>query len=238
MIIAAACLLMFTACSEEETMTENPLFTPSSLPLEAPDFDAISIEHYRPAFEEGIKRELAEIDSIASNPDEPTFENTIVAMEKSGRLLDRTESVFYNLTSAHTNDEMQAIQTEMAPKLAAHSDNIYLNSALFERVQTLYENRSGLNLDESSLKLLEDTYRDFVRAGALLSDEEQKRMREINERVSTLTTQFDENLLEMTNNRYVLVENVEELDGLSEDRIAAAREAAAEKGHEGQYLLQ
>jgi len=152
-------------------------------------------------------------------------------------LLDRTESVFYNLTSAHTNDEMQAIQTEMAPKLAAHSDNIYLNGALFERVKTLYENRSELNLDESSLKLLEDTYRDFVRAGALLNDDDQKRMREINERISTLTTQFDENLLKMTNNRYVLVEEAEELDGLSEDRIAAAREAAAEKGHEGQYLL-
>lgn len=238
-IIAAACVLMFTACSEDESMTEteNPLFSPSTLPFEAPNFDAISVEHYRPAFEAGIEQQLAEMDSIATNPEEPTFENTIVAMEKSGRLLERTESVFYNLTSAHTNDQIQEIQTEMAPKLAAHDDNIYLNADLFERVQTLYEQREQLELDEASLKLLEDTYRDFVRAGALLTDEEQRRMREINERTSTLTTQFQDNLLKLTQERAVLVDDVEELDGLSQDRIAAAQEAAEERGHEGQYLL-
>ena len=218
-------------------MTENPLFTPSTLPFEAPNFDEISEEHYRPAFEEGMKRELAQMDSIASNPQPPTFDNTIVAMEKSGRLLERTESVFYNLTSAHTNDQIQEIQSEMAPKLASHSDNIYLNADLFERVQTLYEQRDELELDESSLKLLEDTYRDFVRSGALLTEEEQQRMRQINERTSTLTTQFQDNLLKLTQERAVLVDDVEELDGLSEDRIAAAKEAAEERGHEGQYLL-
>jgi len=228
---------MFTACGEEESMTENPLFTPSTLPFEAPNFDEISEEHYRPAFEEGMKRELAQMDSIASNPQPPTFDNTIVAMEKSGRLLERTESVFYNLTSAHTNDQIQEIQSEMAPKLASHSDNIYLNADLFERVQTLYEQRDELELDESSLKLLEDTYRDFVRSGALLTEEEQQRMRQINERTSTLTTQFQDNLLKLTQERAVLVDDVEELDGLSEDRIAAAKEAAEERGHEGQYLL-
>lgn len=218
-------------------MTENPLFTPSTLPFEAPNFDEISEEHYRPAFEEGMKRELAQMDSIASNPEPPTFDNTIVAMEKSGRLLERTESVFYNLTSAHTNDQIQEIQSEMAPKLASHSDNIYLNADLFERVQTLYEQRDELELDESSLKLLEDTYRDFVRSGALLTEEEQQRMRQINERTSTLTTQFQDNLLKLTQERAVLVDDVEELDGLSQDRIAAAQEAAEERGHEGQYLL-
>lgn len=228
---------MFTACSENGSTTENPFFTPSTLPFEAPDFDAISEEHYRPAFEAGMERHLEEIDSIATNAEEPTFENTIVAMERAGQLLDRVSSVFYNLTSAHTNDELQAIQSEMAPKLASHSDNIYLNSDLFERVQTLYEKRDALELDAASLKLLEDTYRNFVRAGALLNEEEQKRMREINERVSTLTTQFDENLLKITNNRAVLVENVEELDGLSEDRITAAREAAVERGDADGYLL-
>lgn len=233
----AICMAIFAGCSEDEAMTENPFFEPSTLPFEAPDFDAISIEDYRPAFEEGMKRHLAQMDSIATNPEEPTFENTIVAMEKSGQLLQRVSMVFYNLTSAHTNEDLQEIQAEMAPKLAAHSDDIFLNSDLFERVQTLYENRDELNLDDASLKLLEDTYRDFVRAGALLTDEEQQRMREINERVSTLTTQFDENLLKMTNNRVVLVDDVEELDGLSEDRIAAASEAAEAKGHEGQYLL-
>lgn len=237
-LVALASLLMFAACSEQESMNEeNPFFHPSSLPFEAPNFDEISIDDYRPAFEEGMRLELAEMDSIASNPEEPTFENTIVAMEKSGQVLNRVSNVFYNLTSADTNDQLQEIQAEMAPKLAAHSDNIYLNGDLFERVQTLYEKRDELDLDEASLKLLEDTYRDFVRAGALLTDQEQQRMREINERLSTLTTKFDENLLKMTNNRVVLVDNVEELDGLSDDRIAAAKEAAEERGHEGQYLL-
>lgn len=236
-VTVVICFFMITACSEEKSMTENPLFTPSTLPFEAPNFDDISVEHYRPAFEKGMELELAEIDSIASNPEPPTFENTIVAMEKSGRLLERTSSVFYNLTSAHTNDQIQEIQSEMAPKLASHSDNIYLNADLFERVQTLYENRNELDLDEASKKLLEDSYRDFVRAGALLTDEEQQRMREINERTSTLTTQFQDNLLKITQERAVLVDDVEELDGLSEDRIAAAQEAAEERGHEDQYLL-
>ncbi|NBC05033.1 MAG: dipeptidyl carboxypeptidase II [Bacteroidetes bacterium] len=236
-VAVVICFFMLTACGEEESMTENPLFTPSTLPFEAPNFDEISEEHYRPAFEEGMKRELAQMDSIASNPQPPTFDNTIVAMEKSGRLLERTESVFYNLTSAHTNDQIQEIQSEMAPKLASHSDNIYLNADLFERVQNLYEQRDELELDESSLKLLEDTYRDFVRSGALLTEEEQQRMRQINERTSTLTTQFQDNLLKLTQERAVLVDDVEELDGLSQDRIAAAQEAAEERGHEGQYLL-
>ncbi|NBC64717.1 MAG: dipeptidyl carboxypeptidase II, partial [Bacteroidetes bacterium] len=236
-VAVVICIFMFSACGEEESMTENPLFTPSALPFEAPNFDEISEEHYRPAFEEGMERELAQMDSIASNPEPPTFDNTIVAMEKSGRLLERTESVFYNLTSAHTNDQIQEIQSEMAPKLASHSDNIYLNADLFERVKTLYDQRDELELDESSRKLLEDTYRDFVRAGALLTEEEQQRMRQINERTSTLTTQFQDNLLKLTQERAVLVNDVDELDGLSEDRIAAAQEAAEERGHDGQYLL-
>lgn len=236
--VTVVVFFLLSACnSEDESMTENPFYSPSTLPLEAPDFDAISIEHYRPAFEDGMEQHLAEIDSIATNSEAPTFENTIVEMERSGQLLGRVSSVFYNLTSAHTNEELQAIQSEMAPKLAAHSDNIYLNGDLFERVQTLYENRDELDINASELKLLEDTYRDFVRAGALLTDDEQQRMREINERMSTLTTRFDENLLKMTNDRVVLVDDVEELDGLSDDRIAAAKEAANARGHEDQYLL-
>ena len=218
-------------------MNNNPLFTPSSLPFEAPDFDAIKVEHYRPAFKTGMKRELEEMQDIASNPEPPTFENTIVAMEKSGDLLRRTASVFFNLTSAHTNDEIQKIQADMAPKLAAHSDNILLNAALFERVKTLYEQRKNLDLNAASLKLLEDTYRDFVRAGAQLTKQQKQRMREINEHVSALTTEFQENLLKITKERAVLVEDVKKLDGLEEERIAAAKEAAAEQGHEGKYLL-
>lgn len=223
--------------SKQNQMNDNPLFSPSTLPFEAPDFEAIKVEHYRPAFEAGMERELEEMKEIASNPEPPTFENTIVAMEKSGRLLRRTSSVFYNLTSAHTNDKIQEIQSEMAPKLAAHSDNILLNAKLFNRVKTLYENREELDLDEASLKLLEDTHRDFVRAGARLTEEQKQRMREINERVSTLTTRFQDNLLEITKERAVLVDDVDKLQGLSDDRISAAKEAAAERGHNDQYLL-
>ena len=241
LILSLAFSLMLSSCdqsnSETDSMNNNPLFSASSLPYEAPNFDAIKVEHYRPAFEKGMKQELEEIETIATNPKPPTFENTIVAMEKSGELLSRTSSVFYNLTSAHTNDQIQEIQSEMAPKLAAHSDDILLNADLYDRVKTLYEKRDELDLDEASLKLLEDTHREFVRAGAQLSEEEKKRMREINERVSSLTTQFQDNLLKITKERAVLVDDVNKLDGLSEDRISAAKEAAANSGEEGKYML-
>lgn len=240
-IILLAGSMLLSACrktdSQSNKMTDNPLFSPSSLPFEAPDFDAINVDHFRPAFEAGMEKEIEEIEAIASNTEPPTFENTIVAMEKSGVLLRRTQSVFYNLTSAHTNDKIQEIQKEMAPRLSAHSDNILLNAELFDRVKTLYEKREELDLDEPALKLLEDAYRDFVRAGAQLTEDEKQRMREINERISTLTTEFQENLLEITKERAVVVDAKKKLDGLSEDRIAAAKEAAAERGHDNQYLL-
>ncbi len=240
-LILAAGSIMLSGCNTNENqdteMSDNPLFSASTLAFQTPDFEAIQPEHYRPAFEEGMKREIEEIEAIANNTEPPTFENTIVAKEKSGELLNRTSSVFFNLASAHTNDEIQKIQKEMAPKLAAHSDDILLNSQLYDRVRTLYEKRNDLDLNEAQLKLLEDTHRDFVRAGARLSEDQQQRMREINERISTLTTEFQENLLAMTKERSVLVEDPEQLDGLSEDRIAAANEAATEQGHENQYLL-
>lgn len=240
-LIILAGSLMLSSCNktdkESAEMSKNPLFSPSSLPFEAPEFDAINVEHYRPAFEAGIKKELEEIEAIASNDEAPTFANTIVAMEKSGALLRRTSAVFYNLTSAHTNDKIQEIQSEMAPRLAAHSDDILLNGELYDRVKTLYDKREELKLDEAQVKLLEDTHRDFVRAGAQLTDDEKQRMRKINERMSSLTTQFQENLLKITRERAVLVDEVEQLDGLSDDRIAAAREAAAERGEEDKFLL-
>lgn len=217
-------------------MVDNPFFAPSNLPFEAPDFDAIEPSHFRDAFKDGMRFELEEIEEIANNPDEPTFDNTIVAMERSGELLSRTRRVFSNLTSAHTNDELQAIQSEFAPKFAAHSDNILLNRELFSRIETLHNRRDELNLTAYEIKLIEDSYRNFVRAGALLNDDEQVRMREINERISTLTTRFSENLLQLTRERAVLVEDSSLLDGLSSDRIAAAREAAESRGEEG-YLL-
>lgn len=228
---------LFTASCQKTMSDQNPLLKPSSLPLEAPEFDAIKIEHYRPAFEQGMKEELEEIATIANNPDAPTFENTIVAMEKSGELLGRTSSVFYNLTSSNTNDQMQEIQTEMAPKLSQHSDAIMLNKKLFSRVETLYKKRPELDLDPASLKLLEDDYRDFVRAGAQLTPAQKERMKEINQELSSAANQFQDNLLKMTQNRVVIVDDPAKLDGLSEARIAATKEAAKERGYDDKYLL-
>lgn len=215
----------------------NPFYNASELPLGAPDFDAISNEHYLPALLAGMEVQLLEIQAIADNPEPPTFENTLVAMEHTGELLTRVQRVFFNMTSAHTNEEIQTIQAEMAPRFAEHSDNIRLNANLFNRVRTLYNQRDELGLDEASMKLLTDSYRNFVRAGALLSDAEQQQIRSINAELSSLSTQFQENLLALTRERAVLVDDVAELEGLGADRIAAARQAAADRGHEGRYLL-
>lgn len=230
-------LFLLTACGETDPMKNNPFSEPGTLPLEAPDFDLINDEHFLPAYREGMRIEIEEIGQIAANPEPPTFENTIVAMERTGEMLTRVRRVFSNLTSAHTNDRLQQIQAELAPELAAHSDNIMLNSALFERVKTLYDNREELGLNAASLKLLEDTHRNFIRAGAELTAEQQTRMREINERISSLTTRFQENLLAINRERAVIIDDETLLDGMTPGRIASAREAAASRGHEGKYLL-
>jgi len=235
-LIPVTCLFIIS-CSNQTDMNENPFYSESPLPFEAPQFDKISNKHYLPAFEDGMKQEISEIEKIANNPGEPDFENTITAMEKTGSLLNRVSQVFFNMTSAHTNDEIQKIQAEIAPKLAAHSDDIYLNPALFKRVESLYNRKEELALKPEEEKLLDDTYRDFVRAGAKLTEQEQKRIREINERMSALTTRFQERLLEMTKERSVILDSESDLKGLSSDRIRAAKEAAAERGHEGKYLL-
>ncbi len=236
-LICCVLATMLACSSDQNSMSDNPFLSPSTLPFEAPDFNVITEEHFAPAFEEGMRRELAEIDSIASNTEAPSFENTIIAMEKTGDLLTRAQRVFFNLTSAHTNSKLQELQAEFAPKFASHSDNILLNRALFDRVETIYNQRKELNLDDASMKLLEDTRRNFVRAGAQLSESEQQRMREINSRISSLTTQFQESVLEMNRERAVIVDDVELLEGMSSDRIAAAKEAAQSRGYEESYLL-
>ena len=219
------------------TETDNPFFEASPLPFEAPDFTVIEEKHYLPAFERGMEVQLREIEQIASNPDEPTFENTIVAIEKSGEILSRVQSVFFNMTSSTTNDKIQEIQSEVSPKLAAHSDDILLNDQLFERVKILYDQKDELDLDSESKRVLEKHFERFERAGALLSEEDQARVREINSRLSSLSTEFQENLLEITRERAVIVENRDELEGLSSSRIRAAQEAAEERGYEEKYLL-
>lgn len=244
LLLAAACsnrpvetIVIERVTEPPSDMDDNPFFTESTLPLQAPDFDEIRMDDYMPAFEEGMNQQLQEVDAIVDNYSEPTFENTIEALERSGQLLTRVQRVFYNMSSAHTNDDIQMLQAELAPRLANHSDNILLNRALFERVETLYENREDLELDQESLKLLEEQHLSFVRAGARLSEEEQERIREINGELSSLTTEFQERLLAMTHERAVHVENEEELQGLGEERIAAAREAAQERGYNSGYLL-
>mgnify|MGYP003337292043 FL=1 len=220
---------------EEAAM--NPFLTESELMFHYPPFDQISNSHYLPAFEHGMAEQLAEIDVIKSNPEAPSFENTMIALERSGQTLDRVASVFYAMTSAHTNDQLEEVRSEMAPRLSAHSDQILLDADLFARIQSLYEQRENLELDAESLRLIEEYYKDFVRAGARLSDEEKDQLKSINSEIASLQTTFSQNVLAEVNDSEIVVERAEELSGLSEDAIAAAAAAAKERELEGQYVL-
>jgi len=216
---------------------DNPFFEASKLPFQAPDFAAIKPEHFAGAFEAGFKQQLEQVRAIAEQKDPPSFENTLVAMEKSGEILTRVSAVFFNLAGAHTNESIQEIEQAVAPKLARHSDDIYLNEQLFARVEELWNQRKELKLSEEQQRLLKKIYEDFVRAGAKLSDQQQSEVRAINERVSTLTTQFQNNLLAVTKERAVLVDDPKQLEGMSEGEVAAAKQAAAARGQDGKYLL-
>jgi peptidyl-dipeptidase Dcp len=221
-----------------ELPADNPFAAPSKLALQAPPFDVIRVEHYQSAFIAGMKKQLHEIKEIAGQSDAPTFENTIVPIEKSGALLTRVEQVFSNLTSANTNKFMQNIQTELAPLLAAHSDNMLLNRQLFKRIEELYKSRESLSLTGEQQEVLRHHYEDFVRAGARLPDKQQNRIRALNEQLSTLQTKFNENLLAVTKERSIIVSDVTELDGLSDAQIAAAGAKAKERGNDGKYVLE
>jgi peptidyl-dipeptidase Dcp len=217
--------------------SDNPFAKPSELPYGLPPFDLIAEEHYAPAFDAGLAEHTAEIDAIAGNPEPATFDNTIVALERSGRLLTRVSSVFFNLTSSDTNPALQDLQAEIAPKLAAHHDAIHLNPRLYARVRELFDSRESLGLDAESAWLLERVHTDFQRAGAGLPDADQARLRALNEELSALSTRFQENLLRDTNDLAVVVDDAAELAGLSADAIAAAKEAANSRGEQGRYLL-
>ncbi len=216
---------------------ENPFLKPSPLTFEAPDFASIRNEHFMPAFEAGMAEASREVLAIANQPDTPTFANTVEAMEKSGELLGRVSRVFFNLTSANTDAEIQTIQRELSPKLAAHNDNINLNEALFQRFRTLYDNIETLGLNEEQEQVLKRYYRGFVRSGALLNEDQKTRIREINERLSSLSTEFQSNLLAITQESAVIVDDVNLLDGLSQGQIAAAAQAARNRGLDGKYLI-
>jgi len=214
----------------------NPFFSRSTLEYELPDFASIKEDHYKEAFYEGTKEQLAEVDAIIASG-EPTFENTIVALEKSGRTLTRMLLVFYNKSSSDTNDNLDAIEEEIAPKLSAHQDAITLNPALFGRIKSLHDKKGSLALSSEDSWLLDKYYRDFVYAGAHLTQEQREELSKLNERLSFLETQFSKNLLADTNDSALIVDTKEELAGLSDGEIQAAADAASARGLDGKYLL-
>ena len=226
--IAAAMLPLILSCK-----MENPLLMESKLPFGAPQFDKIRNEHYMPAFEQGIAEAKAEIDAIANNPETPTFENTIEAMEYSGETLDRVSSIFYNLMEADVNEQMQQIAEEVAPMLNDYSMYVSLNEKLFERVKAVYEQRDSLALEKDQLKLLENTYRSFTRNGANLQGEDREKYSRISEELSLTTLAFQKNLLAATNAYVLNITDSTKLDGLPAYVVDAAAESAAEKGLEG-----
>ena len=223
--------------SRTTAMADNPFQHLSTLPYQLPPFDKVKDSDYRPAFEAGMQAELDEVAAIANNPAAPSFDNTIVALERSGRLLNRVDTVFSNLNQCNTDDEMQKIDTEMSTKLSAHEDAITLNPALFARVDALYKQRATLKLDPESLQLLDRYHTQFVRAGAGLPDAAKAQLRKLNEQLAALTTQFKQNVLKATKDHALVIDSADELKGLSSEQIGAAANAAAARGLAGKWVL-
>lgn len=215
----------------------NPFAQPSALPFGYPAFDKIKDADFAPAFEEGMRQHAAEIDTIASNKAAPTFDNTIVAMERSGQLLNRVETVFSNLIGTYTNDTLQALDKELAPRLAAHEDAIRLNAALYARIKALFDQRERLHLDAESRHLLARYHTDFVRAGAELSDADKTRLKDYNTRLATLQTQFSQNVLKEAQASALVVDSRDELAGLSDQAIDAAAAEATARSLPGKFVI-
>jgi len=215
----------------------NPLLQPSPLPFGYPPFDRIKDEHFAPAYEHLMAGQLAEVDAIARHPAEPTFENTLVALERSGRDFGRVQRIFSNLAGAHSNDTIRGIEKALAPKLAAHFDAIRLNRALFARIDSLHRRRAQLGLEPEAHRLLERTHIDFVRAGARLAETDQTRLKALNAEIASLQTAFTQNVLKEVNASAVIVERQADLAGLSPAEIAAAAAAAAADKQEGRFAL-
>ena len=230
--------LMTTACKEQAVVVaENPLLSEWNTPFGVPPFDQIEVAHYEPAFKAAMALHEEEIEAIVNNPEKPTFENTILALDNAGELLGRVSNTFFLVASADTNDEMQKVEAKMSPKLSAHSDKIMMNDALFERVKKVYEGRKTAGLDELQVRLTEQTYKDFVRSGANLSKEQKKELAKINEELSLATVEYARNLLAASAEFEMVLESSEELDGLPTSVRNAAREAAEEAGYKGKYLF-
>ena len=236
-----ACALLsaaqITAVSAADPV-DNPLLKESALPYHYPPFDKIKDAHFVPAIEAGMREQLKEVDLVANNSEKPTFENTVVALERTGRLLDRAEQTFSNLNACNTNPTLQKIEKEMAPKLSAHRDAIHLNGKLFSRIQQLYDGRDKLGLDPESAYLLERYYKDFVRAGAKLSDPDKEKLKKINAELATLQTQFEQNVLKEKNASSLVVDRKEELAGLSDSQMATVTNAAKAEHKDGKFVIQ
>jgi peptidyl-dipeptidase Dcp len=226
-----------TAGATAQANAQNPFFTESTLPFHAPDFSRIKDTDYAPAYEEGMKQQMAEVDQIAGQAAAPTFDNTIVALERSGALLGRVGHVFSAITSANTNDTLQKIQEDEAPKLAAHRDAIYLNDKLFARIETVYNARASLKLDPESNRLVEWYYKDFVHNGAKLSAADKEQLKKFNAEESVLTTSFTNKLLAAAKDGALVVDDKAKLDGLSDGDMNAATQAAKDRKLDGKYVL-
>jgi len=232
-------LLLFSCANQthKKAAEENPFFSEFNTPFNVPPFNKIKEEHYLPAFREGMKQHQHEIQAIVSSAESPTFENTIEALEKSGSLLTKVGNVFDNLNGANTNAEMQKIAKDAAPLLSKHEDDIKLNAVLFERVKAVYDQKEKLELSPEQGRLLERTYKEFIRGGANLNPEKQARLRQINEELSLLSLKFGENVLKENNAFELVIDKEEELAGLPESVVAGAAESAKERGHEGKWVF-
>jgi len=225
--IILALLIILTACNPKQESEMNPFFTEWETPFQVPPFDEIKPEHYLPAFKKGMEEQLAEMEAILSNEEEPDFENTIAAADRSGRLLDKVAGAFYPVNSANTTPELQAVNREVAPLLTEHQDKITLDPRVFDRVKAVWENRESMNLTKPQMTLLERTYKNFIRSGADLPEDKKEELKEINQRLSSLSVQFGDNLLAETNDFKLYLSDEADLAGLPEGVIQSAAEAAA-----------
>ena len=241
-----ACSLMLSACNEADLPPaqaalpegDNPFFNEYETPFNVPPFDKIEVAHYKPAFEAGMSNQMENIKLIITQQAKPTFVNTVEALSSSGELLTRVRTVFSCLTSANTNPELEKLDAEISPLLSKHFDGVYMNKALFERVKTVYDNQSAFKLDGEQAKLLDETYKAFLRSGINLDDDKQARLREVNERLSVLTVKFGQNLLAENNTFKLVIDRKSDLEGLPESSIAAAAAAAAKhKEMEGKWFF-
>ena len=221
----------------EAAKASNPFFAPSPLPLHYPQFDLIKDSHFAPAFDAGMAEQLKEIDAIANNPEAATFDNTIIALEKSGQVLDRATTVFFALTGADTNKDREKLQGEYSTRFSAHSDAITLNGKLFARIKALYDSRDALGLDAQSVRLIERYHTSFVRSGANLSEADKATLKQMNGELAAMGTKFSQNVLAEVNASALVVDDVKELDGLTEQQIASAAGVAKSRGMEGKYVL-